>query len=169
MDVTPINSTLAASFSSVVVTVNTPPAAPSTEALVITGPGDVDGKPLAGYVNGLDQWTLSVAQVETGQSGWTGSGLLTYQFYYVDASGATNFLTSVSSALSVTTPLPLGYGSLSELPVGVVVYDANGGQSLVPADRRGHCGGDGGDQCDVCAADRQPAWRRSAHCRPPAS
>ena len=129
VDVTPINSSQVASYSAIVVTVNTPPTAPSTEALLITGPGDISGAPLGGYANGVDQWTLSVAQVETGQSGWTGSGLLTYQFYYVDALGGINYLTSVSPALSVTTPLPLGYGAGSTLPIGVVVYDGNGGQS----------------------------------------
>ena len=131
VDVTPADAS-SASFSSIVVNVNTPPTAPLTEAFAIIGPSGMRGASTSGYANGVDQWTLTVAQAASGQSGWTGTGTLSYQFYFIDATGVRNFLTSATTALAVTTALPLGWAAPNgSLPVGVVVYDSNGGQTSV--------------------------------------
>ena len=131
VDVVPGADASSASFSSVAVTVNTPPTAPATEALTVIGPSGVLGASVAGYANGIDKWTLTVAQQATQQSGWTGTGTLSYQFFFIDSIGAVNVLSSASTATSVTTSLPLGWGVNGSLPVGVYVYDSLGGQSSV--------------------------------------
>ena len=130
VNVVPAADASSASFSSIVVSVNSPPAAPATEAITVVGPQGA-GQSLAGYANGVDQWTITVAQSATQQSGWTGAGTLSYQFYFVDATGSVNFLSSATTAVSVKTALPLGWGPNGTLPVGVVVYDSVGGQTAV--------------------------------------
>ena len=133
VSVVPTVDASSASFSSIVVSVNSPPAPPATGAISVVGPQGV-GQTLAGYANGVDQWTVSVAQTATQQSGWTGTGVLTYQFYFVDATGSVNFLSSATTALSNTAALPLGWGVNGSLPVGVVVYDSVGGQTSQTTD-----------------------------------
>ena len=128
VDVVPASDEFSASFSSVIVAVNSPPTPPASQPLTITCPLCAAGT-LNGYANGLNQWTLSVAQPATGQSGWSGLAPLLYQFFFLDAYNNSNFISSATSALSVTVPLPLGYGSAGMLVVGVVVYDSNGGQT----------------------------------------